>query len=172
MFPAGRQLPHLTSLEAAYARQPPGGYQAVPEGSHLVSCCPELQRLDVSGLAYSAGVFSPLQALSGLQTLTVSFGDALEAVREVCELTGLRELDLHAAQADDQQLLQTTQLKQLTRLHYYGPLNRGLVCSTWVAQVWCCSARSMAHAGCTWRLSFTIDDSVMTHTVARLPPAV
>jgi hypothetical protein len=48
VFPAGRLLPHLQSLNIASVEQATGGeYAAAPEGSRLVSCCPGLRLLDM-----------------------------------------------------------------------------------------------------------------------------
>jgi hypothetical protein len=50
MFPAGRQLPHLQSINLSEVMQPGGDYAPIPEGSCLGSCCPGLRYLDATWL--------------------------------------------------------------------------------------------------------------------------
>jgi hypothetical protein len=125
VFPAGRQLPLLRSLNISWIRQPPDNNAAAgPHGSLLVSCCPSLQCLDIGGLQYSAELLAPLQGLGGLQKLHVQTEpdtDGWEPLELVCQLTGLRELQ--ADWVPDWLLLQLTQLKQLTALTYSGQAN-------------------------------------------------
>jgi hypothetical protein len=45
MFPAGRQLPQLQSIDLSEVMQPGGDYAPVPEGSCLGRCCPGLRFL-------------------------------------------------------------------------------------------------------------------------------
>jgi hypothetical protein len=122
VFPAGRQLPLLLSLNISWIRQPPDNNAAAgPHGSFLVSCCPSLQCLDIWGLQYSAELLGPLQGLSKLQSLHVQTDpgtDGWEPLELVCQLTGLRKLQ--ADWVPDWLLLQLTQLKQLTELTYSG----------------------------------------------------
>jgi hypothetical protein len=123
MFPAGRQLPHLTSLDISGVKEPGGGSAAAaPEGSRLVSCCPGLQSLNIQGLRCTAGTLAPLQGLSALHKLCMgtNHGD-VQGLQEVVQLTGLRELFVWAPNSEDVGLLmQLTQLKQLTGLVYDG----------------------------------------------------
>jgi hypothetical protein len=65
VFPAGRHLPHLQSLNISYVKQATDyGYAAAPEGSRLVSCCPGLQSLDMGLLQYNAeGLLQLIQLL-------------------------------------------------------------------------------------------------------------
>ena len=121
LFPTSRQLPHLTSLNIANS-----GSATAPEGTRLVSCCPGLRSLDLGLLRYSVELLAPLQGLSGLQKLAVaaSTKDTVEGLQSVCHLTRLKELELVITNlADPGVLLQMTQLKQLTRLEYHGPLS-------------------------------------------------
>ena len=126
MFPAGRQLPQLRSLDIACDTQPDGTEAAAPEGTRLVSCCPALQALSMQGLQYSAELLTPLQRLSGLHTLTLARHDG-ESEGEILgvagRLTGLRELELFARCPAEVLLQQLTQLKQLTKLVCKGDLN-------------------------------------------------
>jgi hypothetical protein len=126
MFPAGRQLPQLRSLDIAYVTQPDGTEAAAPEGTRLVSCCPALQALSMRGLQCSAELLTPLQRLSGLHTLTLARHDGEsegEILGVVGRLTGLRELELFARCPAEVLLQQLTQLKQLTKLVCKGDLN-------------------------------------------------
>lgn len=69
VFPAGSRsplLPHLRSLTISSTHHPDGP-AVTPEGSHLVSCCPGLQSLDVQDLQYSAGLLGPLEGLGSLR---------------------------------------------------------------------------------------------------------
>jgi hypothetical protein len=116
MFPAGRQLPHLTSLDACCALPP----ASAPDGSRLVSCCPGLQDLNIRGLQSSKEQVAPLQGLSGLTGLSVCARTDIGVVPAVCQLTGLLELEVDVLHSVDPQLLQLTQLKQLTVLNVAG----------------------------------------------------
>ena len=119
MFPAGRQLPHLQKLNIAHVDHPGGAVAAAPEGSRLASCCPALQSLDMPGLQHSAELFSALQGLSGLHRLCLQPFDMSVGLEGVCQLTGLRELEVNeGCRPTEGLLLQLTQLKQLTYLTY------------------------------------------------------
>jgi hypothetical protein len=72
LFAAGRQLPHLTSLQARGVLQASGDVALAPEGSLIVSCCPNLQDLNIDCLESHAELLAPLQGLSGLHTLRFS----------------------------------------------------------------------------------------------------
>ena len=136
MFPAGRQLPHLQSLDIS-RHLPSDEVVSAPEGSRLVSCCPGLRSLHMRYLQYSAELLAPLQGLGDLHTLhvaTVGVGEGLEVVGQ---LTGLRDLSMFAACSTEGLLLQLTQLKQLTRLCYTGCLAGECphFCTVWTSQV-------------------------------------
>jgi hypothetical protein len=123
VFPAGKQRPHLRSLNLAQITHPltQGLFPAsAPEGSRLVSCCPGLQSLDMQGLRYTAHLLPALQGLSGLHTLSLGASHAAEPLDGVCQLTGLRELSVYPRDGAKGLLLQLTQLKQLTALAYFG----------------------------------------------------
>jgi hypothetical protein len=122
MFPAARQLPHLEFLKVGHIKQPGGSYVPAPEGSRLVSCCPGLQSLHMEDLQYNAERLAPLSGLSLLHTLHLATDDptAAEGMETVCQLIGLRELQLHVPCAVEGLPLQLTQLQQLTSLAYKG----------------------------------------------------
>jgi hypothetical protein len=97
MFPAGRQLLHLTSLDISKVQQPWDAALA-PDGSRLVSCCPSLQSLNISSLQHSPQQLTKLQELSGLHTLRLETGtpgisscdastDTGDTLRAVAQLT-------------------------------------------------------------------------------------
>ena len=129
MFPAGRQLPHLTRLQTRGARQLSGVAALAPEGSILVSCCPNLQDLNIDGLECHAELLAPLQGLSGLHTLHFSAVHVAgpEAVQAVCRLSGLRKLAVNILDSENDSqgelLLQLTQLRCLTWLFNAGPVD-------------------------------------------------
>jgi hypothetical protein len=107
MFPVGRQLLHLTSLDISAIQQPldlAGGFAPAPEGSLLVSCCPSLQSLSLVCLQFE-GLLPALQGLSTLHTLGVG-----------------------AANCNAEHLLQLTQLKQLSTLKFVSPPYVNLTC--------------------------------------------
>jgi hypothetical protein len=124
MFPAGRRLPHLQTLNIARARHPTAGTATVPatapEGTALVSCCPALQYLDMRGLQHSSELLGPLQQLRNLRTLYLRPGvfGTWEGWEGVCHLTGLRQLNLDLKGDTKGLLLKLTQLQQLTSLHF------------------------------------------------------
>lgn len=121
VFPAaGRQLPHLTTLNISAVSQPQGGAAAAPEG--LVSCCPGLRSLDMQCLQVSAELLLQLQRLSGLRTLFMSPTDAGEGLEAVGQVTGLQELFLYAPMTPFKLLLHFTQLRQLTSLSFVGKI--------------------------------------------------
>jgi hypothetical protein len=128
VFHAGRQLLQLQSLNVACVTQPSGSAAVAPEGSSLVSCCPDLQSLDIRALQCSTELLAPLQVLSTLHTLRL-FDDKLwttaAVVPTVCQLTGLMELNLGCISITEEGLilLQLTQLQRLIALEYTGPLD-------------------------------------------------
>jgi hypothetical protein len=129
VFPAGRQLAHLQSLDISRVMKPPGGYAAAPEGSRLARCCSGLKSLRMLGLTCGVGQLAALGGLTGLHTLhvTVEYSGSQwsdqRALDCACShLTGLRELNLDSSDdpyADEAGLLlQLTQLRQLTALSF------------------------------------------------------
>ena len=128
VFPAGRQLAHLQELDISEVYLPNRSLAAAPEGSRLVSCCSGLQMLNMQHLTLSAELIAQLPALTGLTALELrpedgTYGSMGEGLEAVCQLTGLRELTLCFEEAAGEGLLlQLTQLKQLTRLEYRGPV--------------------------------------------------
>lgn len=126
LFPAGRQLPHLTWLSITRVKQPADSVARCPEGSRLVRCCPGLRSLDMQFLQYSSERLRQLQGLSGLQTLRLAtHGAVAEGVEAVSQLTGLQELCLSVPNTAGfnpvLSRLQLTHLQQLTKLDYNGP---------------------------------------------------
>lgn len=69
IFPTGRQLPHLHTLYLACLRQPSGCEGIPPTGSSLVSCCPNLQALDMQEVQYSAELLAARADWADLPTL-------------------------------------------------------------------------------------------------------
>lgn len=134
IFPAGRQLPYLQSLNIAVVRDSSSDWYApAPQGSLLVSCCPGLQSLDMRHLQYSAELLAPLQELSGLQEQCLgahNFGGQAEGFAAVCpgvvcKLTQLQKLTLSCPHTPQEILPYLTSLQHLTTLGYYGPLGSG-----------------------------------------------
>jgi hypothetical protein len=132
MFPAGRQLLHLTTLNISVIEQSSCGAMPAPEGSRLVSCCPSLQSLNMCYLRYRPQQLTQLQGLSGLHTLHLLTGTAQEladnvpadtgqTLQAVCQLTGLRKLRLMVDDAHTSRLV--TQLQQLQRLPHLTMLD-------------------------------------------------
>jgi hypothetical protein len=121
IFPAGRQLPHLQSLNISSVRQPDGDQSAAPDGNRLVSCCLGLQDLEMRFLPCNAQQLAPLSGLSGLSALTLCLSEGPWlglATQCTGQLTGLRELAVRMPEAAEAEglLLQLTQLQQLTVL--------------------------------------------------------
>jgi hypothetical protein len=122
VFPTGRQLPHLRSLNISRATELSAARASAPEGSHLVSCCPGLQFLDIQGLKHSAQALAALHGLSELSELrlTLNHWNVQDTVDVLGKLTWLRELGLEdhctARSLKKGMLLPLTQLKQLTTL--------------------------------------------------------
>jgi hypothetical protein len=124
VFPAGRQLPQLRDLNITELERAAGGEISAPEGRRLVSCCPGLQCLLMQAVQDSAELLVALRGLSGLRTL--HWGDvhagmdadiAQEGLQLVCQLTGLRKLEINLpCEFDHGLVLQVAQLKQLTAL--------------------------------------------------------
>lgn len=72
MFPVGKQLAQMQALHISCICDLFGFLAAIataPEATRLVSCCPNLQRLNMQGLQYSAEQLVGLQGLSRLHTL-------------------------------------------------------------------------------------------------------
>jgi hypothetical protein len=127
MFPAARQLPHLTMLDLSNVCKPDSASPALaPGASSLVSCCPGLQALRIQHLLCSAEPLAPLTGLSSLRELVLQpAGDSSTALDVVCQLTGLRRLIITDPASEDSDLfLQLTQLKQLTYLQVSTPEER------------------------------------------------
>jgi hypothetical protein len=121
LVPPDRQLPNLRELVMGYVEdsQHQSGFQAAPDGTRLVSCCRGLRSLLMPGLRYSVAQLSALTGLSSLQGLHVeAFGIPPEGLEEVCQLTGLRKLQLGDPSGDEGLLLRLSQLQQLTHLEY------------------------------------------------------
>jgi hypothetical protein len=141
VFPTGRRLPHLWSLNITGVLHPTRcgfhAYATAPAGSQLVDCCPGLQSLLMQDLKHSAKLLPALHGLSGLHTLGLSAVQAHEQLDGVCQLTGLRELVVRAPDVAQGLLLQLTQLKQLTALTYSGPLDASVVTISLACQVRC-----------------------------------
>ena len=147
VFPAGKQVPHLKTLDVSWPQQLDGNDEFVPEGSRLVSCCPGLQALNIVGPCYTAELLAALTGLSGLHTLHLHLcGPAEEGLQRVCQLEGLRELLVTTNDhfPDNKGLLlQLTQLKQLTSLtaRHAGQtviLKSEVGSQHWVAFIPCC----------------------------------
>lgn len=156
-LPTGRQLSSLTRLDIAWAVQPSGDAAPAPEGSRLVSCCPELTSLDIRGLEYRADMPVSLKGLSELHTLRMDIpggAAAAKSVKAVCQLNGLRELELMVPDGEELPIavMQLTKLELLTALVLSQPENGVdkarlifevrrtmcicLVCDSVVASVW------------------------------------
>ena len=122
IFPPNRQLLQLTSVSLC---------SVLPRLTHVdvqacVSCCPNLQELDIAGAPADGMLPNALLQLSGLTSLTTLVSDADMGV--LAQLTGLQELtcgkllckypdgtSIHHS-ITQTGLLQLTALKQLTRL--------------------------------------------------------
>jgi hypothetical protein len=128
VFPAGRQLPNLQSLNISGIKQPSGSYAQTPEATRLVSCCPCLHSLRLGSRPCSAELLASLQGLSGLQVLQCGWGEGTaEGVQAVCQLTGLRELVVCGLECRQEEgsLLQLSLLQQLTMLQYRSQRYKG-----------------------------------------------
>jgi hypothetical protein len=62
LFPAGRQLPHLRTLDLSHNKQPTGDTAPAPQVGPLVSCCPGLQRLLLSDMLCTTKQLNLLRA--------------------------------------------------------------------------------------------------------------
>jgi hypothetical protein len=128
IFPADRQLPHLRFMDVGYIQHCPnapetwdGDWQAPLNGKHIVSCCPNLQSLNLMGMPCKEELLWPLQRLSGLRTMLLyTAHHDWEGLEMVCHLTGLQDLTLQARHSTRVGLLQLSQLKQLTHLDFIG----------------------------------------------------
>jgi hypothetical protein len=96
LFPNGRQLPHLRSLDMPFVRamrvetlppppwDPAGPQQthltlkraSAPGSSRLASCCPSLQHLDITGLESSVTKLRLLSQLPNVTRLTYYNSDS------------------------------------------------------------------------------------------------
>jgi hypothetical protein len=156
MFFADRKLPYLQYLNIAHT----GGH-AAPSGS-LLSGCPGLTFLSVAGLRYydahhGTQLLATYSQLPKLHTLCVAPADPLmQGLEAVWQVTGLKKLvlRLHEEQIDDPEglLLQLTQLKNLTQLHY-NSANNGNFWPVYMIQVGaalsvmsCMPCRKVEHA--------------------------
>jgi hypothetical protein len=148
IFPAGRQLPHLQTLQIDRLHEPSRDLYrecavTAPNARVLVSCCPGLRSLSMEALVYTAERLAPLTGLSALQDLHLdSFSMSAEGWEVVGQLTGLRQLILQGCrEVGSMQLLQLTQLQQLSHLRYkayYGEES-----GTWTAvSSWLCDSCS------------------------------
>jgi hypothetical protein len=66
MFPAGRRLLHLRSLDLSHATAASGGKAMAPEGSCIVRSCPGLKTLHIYGLQHNTKSLAPLGKRKGL----------------------------------------------------------------------------------------------------------
>jgi hypothetical protein len=140
IFPSGRQLPHLKTLDISWVVHPRAGegtwapIASLP-GALIASCCPALQTLRVKGMKYSTEGLAPLQQLSSLWELVLvprrSLRDRylrLWRAGQVVlpKLTGLRRLSIVGAGRESEGLLlQLSALRQLTQLTYIGRVDGG-----------------------------------------------
>lgn len=129
VFPTGRRLPHLTSLDISHpkdeddsedssedAEDPCEDPVAAPDAEYLVRCCPGLLSLNMLGLQSSTESLATLQELTKLQKLCFHI-EAWHRVQELSGLTGLRHLEIvvEESQRDEKGLpMQLTELQQLT----------------------------------------------------------
>ena len=125
VFPTGRKLLHLRYLDISSLLQPSWDEGIPPTGSSLVSCCPNLQSLDMQEVQFSSELLTALAGLTGLSTLWLAHseyaGNGLEALSQ---LTGLQELCLWLpCSTQEGLLLQLTQLKQLAALYFSGQID-------------------------------------------------
>jgi hypothetical protein len=127
VFPAGRQLQNMQSVvldcvkvavRGSIRGREPLDYRHVAPGSSLVSCCPELQHLDMQFLHCSSELVSALPGQSRLTMLRMGAVDGVsgtEALEAICQLTGPRDLQL-ISHSEPQGVLLLTDLKMLTHL--------------------------------------------------------
>ena len=115
MFPPNRRLPQLKTLNLCYARSlGQGDLQA------CVSCCPNLQQLNLACALADGVQLHPLLRLSGLTNLSMGLCDADISV--LTQLTELQELSCCAPNRSQIKsitapgLLRLTALTQLTQL--------------------------------------------------------
>jgi hypothetical protein len=118
MLPAGKQLPKLQELHLN-----PGPSRGVFDMASLVSCCPNLQLLDLPHLDGSPWmVLAPLHNLTSLQRLAVPGGSMNDAgVKVLVQLTGLQELNMECSSGNGitaDGMLPLTALKQLHSLRF------------------------------------------------------
>jgi hypothetical protein len=71
IFPAGRQPPHLQTLQIDRVHEPSNDFYrecaaTAPNVSLLVDCCPRLRSLSMEELVYNAVLLAPLTGLSAL----------------------------------------------------------------------------------------------------------
>jgi hypothetical protein len=124
VFPAGRQLPHLTSLNVSNVGS--DGDRAVTlDSSLLVSCCPSLQSLDMHRMPCTFAQLAPLQGLSSLHNLLMELrcDDEMDVLAVVGHMTALRSISLEVAArlGSLERGLLLAPLQQLTQLTYHGP---------------------------------------------------
>lgn len=138
VFPEGRLMPHLTSLNISRTCNTEG-LPPLPEVARLVSCCPALKALYLWVTSNTAPpdfvpvrieLLAPLQHLSGLQTLHLAPAVWRPGVTPglsppaVCQLKGLQELRVwQKSRAEEGLLLELMRLRRLTSLDYVGRLN-------------------------------------------------
>ena len=147
------KLPHLQSLDITGVRQPfvfKAEAAVAPECSRIARCCPHLRSFKMQGLVFSAGRLANLTSLTTLHTLHLgnrfvngrAFGseEALQGLEVtstvVCQLTGLRQLEIRTPRnKEGMLLLRLTGLQQLTRLTYAGAVDEFRQCIVIFKQV-------------------------------------
>lgn len=114
-FPAGQQMPELTSLQLS--RVTPQLHAA--DLQNLVQCCPALRSLHTCHVSTdTAAHLSALQEVTGLTSLGVK-GLVNAVCSELAKLTRLSELRVRGyAEADLDGLLELTALQGLTSLGF------------------------------------------------------
>jgi hypothetical protein len=118
LFPADRKLPLLQVLVLPASDNRIGGAGTL-QGNRLVTCCPGLRSLKMEFVECSTELMAPLTGLSSLSKLhLLPVDDVQEGLSTVCELTGLRWLDLSYCSEAEGLRLQLAHLKQLTHLEY------------------------------------------------------
>lgn len=131
VFAPGRKLLELQDLTIAGISSEEAS--PVDDMAGLVSCCPNLQRLNLDASVYHWGLrgrqLEPLTALTHLTELTVTFNvpHLRSAAKGLAQLTGLQSLTIHtvgcpqskmAVSKTEAELLPLTQLRQLTCLRH------------------------------------------------------